>query len=94
MRPYPAAITCLTCPIGCIDLLLDILRIVSNSGVFLRLDDFDIVAEGRVVVCFSLHRRLYYSFFRCATASPTEFAVGVGLPSKQGADRVLAPSVR
>ena len=62
MRPYPAAITCLTGAIGCIDLLLDILRIVSSSGIFLSLDDFDIVAEGRVVVCFPLHRRLYLFF--------------------------------
>lgn len=76
MRPYPAAVTCLTRPIGRIDLPLDILRIIRSGGILLSLDDFDIVAEERVIVCFSLHRRLY-SFFRCPTALlHTEFAVG------------------
>lgn len=75
MRPYPAAVTCLTRPIGCIDLLLDILRIVGSSGIFLSLDDFDIVAEGRVIVCFSLHRRLYF-FLPLRESMTTEFAGG------------------
>ena len=59
-RPYPAAVTRLTRPIGCIDLLLDILRIISRGGNFFSLDDLDVIVKGRrVVVCFSLHRRLY-----------------------------------
>ena len=74
MRPYPAAVTCLTRAVGCIDLLLDILRIVSGSGIFLSLDNFDIVVERRIVVRFPLHRRLYSSL-RFATTSHAEFAV-------------------
>ena len=58
MGPYPAAVTCLTGPIGCIDLLLDMLRIIGGSDIYFGLDDFDVVTEGRVVVWLSPHRRL------------------------------------
>lgn len=74
MQPYPAAVTCLTSPIGCIDLLLNILRIIGRGGILFSLDDSDIVIQGRVVVCLSLHRRLYF-FSDFATLSHTEFAV-------------------
>ena len=74
MQPYPAAVTCLARPIGCVDLLLDILRVVGRRGILFGLDDFDVVAEGRVIVCFSLHRRLYFSL---SSAFATTFTHGV-----------------
>ena len=64
MRAYPAAVTCLTSPIGCVDLLLDMVRVISGKNVFLlRLDDLDmvvvmvdVVTERGVIVYLPLHR--------------------------------------